>query len=234
MEIHPIAHFVSPFTSKFGIPKQSGLVEELEGEIVFEPGYRQADALRGLEGFDFLWLIWEFSANRHGAASPVVRPPLLGGNARLGVFATRSPFRPNPLGLSCVKIAGIDHDTPQGAVIKVLGADLMDGTPIYDIKPYIVYADSHPDARSGFVDEHGMRRLQVEIPDGIASGFTHRELEALRKTLELDPRPHYQNDPERVYGMPFGRRDIRFQVKDGRLVVVESAALGSGNPRRGY
>lgn len=225
MEIHPIAHFVSPFTSKFGIPKQSGLVEELEGIIVFEPGYRQADALRGLEGFDYLWLIWEFSANKHGAVSPVVRPPLLGGNVKLGVFATRSPFRPNPLGLSCVKIAGIDYDTPSGAVIRVQGADLMDETPIYDIKPYVVYADCHPDARSGFVDAHQICRLQVEIPDEIAVGFTSRELEALRKTLELDPRPHYQNDSERIYGMPFGHRDIRFQVRDGKLVVVESVSL---------
>lgn len=230
MEIHPIARFVSPFTSKFGIPKQSGLVEELEGEIVFEPDYRQADALRGLEGFDYLWLIWEFSANRRGSASPVVRPPLLGGNVKLGVFATRSPFRPNPLGLSCVRLSGIDYDTPRGAVIKVLGADLMDGTPIYDIKPYIVYADSHPDARSGFVDDHRIQRLQVEIPDRIASGFARKELEALRKTLELDPRPHYQDDPERVYGMPFGKRDIRFQVREGKLVVIEVAALGREKP----
>lgn len=220
MEIKQIAHFSSPFTSKFGIPKQSGLVEELRGTITFEAEYRSADALRGLEGFDFIWLIWGFSANRHGSASPVVRPPLLGGNARVGVFATRSPFRPNPLGLSCVKVLGVEYDTARGPEITVGGADLMDGTPIYDIKPYVAYADSHPEARSGFVDSHPLRRLKVQIPKRIAALFAPERLAALRKCLELDPRPHYQADPERVYGMPFGGFDIRFSVHDGELTVV--------------
>ena len=153
MEIKPIAYFRSPFSSKFGIPKQAGLVAELEGQIVFEPEFRNPDALRGMEGFDYLWLIWEFSANRHKAHSPVVRPPVLGGNEKVGVFATRSPFRPNNIGLSSVKISHIEWETPHGPVIHVKGADLMDKTPIFDIKPYVVYADSHPGARSGFVDD---------------------------------------------------------------------------------
>lgn len=224
MEIKPIAYFHSPFASKFGIPKQSGLVEELEGEVVFEPEYRNADALRGLEDFDYVWLIWEFSANPHVASSPLVRPPLLGGNEKRGVFATRSPFRPNPLGLSCVRLSSIEYDTSEGPVIHVLGADLMDGTPIYDIKPYIVLADCHPEARSGFVDTHKIKRLQVEIPDKIATGFTHQQLVALHRTLELDPRPQYQDDPQKVYGMPFGGRDIHFKVQDGKLTVTECSA----------
>src|SRR3712207_3116076 len=162
MTLTPIATFRSPFSSKFGIPKQSGLVESLEGSIVFEPGYRNADALRGLEEFDFLWLIWGFSANKHAATSPTVRPPVLGGNVRMGVWATRSPFRPNPIGLSSVRISRIDLDTSRAPIIYVLGADLMDGTPIYDIKPYVAYADSHVGVRSGFVDRTPMPRLEVE------------------------------------------------------------------------
>ena len=163
MEIFPIAHFESPFPSKFGIPKQSGLVSELRGRIVFVPEYRNRDALRGLEDFDYIWLIWEFSANKHKANSLVVRPPLLGGNTRMGVFATRSPFRPNNLGLSSVRIDSIELDTRRGPVINVLGADLMDGTPIYDIKPYIAYADCHTDVRCGFVDNTPIRRLNVVL-----------------------------------------------------------------------
>ena len=158
MQIEPIAYFHSPFATKFGVPKQSGLVENLEGTIEFVPQYRNADALRGIEAFDYLWLVWEFSANSHAAVSPVVRPPLLGGNTRMGVFATRSPFRPNRIGLSSVRLSHVDLNAPNGPLIHVLGADLMDGTPIYDIKPYVVYADSHPDARSGFVDT---ARLQL-------------------------------------------------------------------------
>lgn len=165
MNIEPIAYFHSPFHSKFGIPKQSGLVEELEGSIVFCPEYRNADALRGLDEFDYLWLIWGFSANKHAATSLVVRPPLLGGNEKMGVFATRSPFRPNALGLSSVRISRIETDTTRGPVITVVGADLMDGTPIYDIKPYIPYADSHPEAKGGFTDTHAICRLTVVIPD---------------------------------------------------------------------
>ena len=220
IELELIARFRSPFTSKFGIPKQSGLVEELRGEIVFEPKFRNADYLRGLEEFDYIWLIWEFSANPHKAVSPVVRPPVLGGNERVGVFATRSPFRPNPLGLSSVKIESIEWESAQGPVIHVLGADLMDGTPIYDIKPYVVYADSHADARSGFVDRRQWPKLEVVIPESLRAVFSKEQLDALRHTLELDPRPHYQNDPQKVYGMPFEGRDIHFRVNDGVLTVL--------------
>ena len=222
MEIYPIARFHSPFSTKFGIPKQSGLVQELEGKIVFEPDYRHEEALRGIDEFDFLWLIWEFSGNRHGAASLMVRPPLLGGNTKMGVFATRSPFRPNPLGLSSVRIKEVEWDTPVGPVIHVCGGDLMDGTPIYDIKPYIVYSDCHMGARSGFVDTNPIRRLRVVIPDDIARRFDGRERETLIKILELDPRPHYQNDAQKVYGMPFKDYDIHFTVStDGVLTVTD-------------
>jgi len=221
MDIFPIAHFRSPFTSKFGIPKQSGLVEELRGSIVFEPKYRNSDYIRGLEDFDFLWLIWEFSANPHRAVSPVVRPPVLGGNERVGVFATRSPFRPNPLGLSSVKIDHVEMSDSLGPVIHVLGADLMDGTPIFDIKPYIAYADSHVGVRSGFVDQRKWPKLSVVIPPSLEAFLSKEQLEALRHTLELDPRPHYQNDPQKVYGMPFEGRDIHFLVNDGVLTVLD-------------
>ena len=220
MNIHPIAYFRSPFSSKFGIPKQSGLVEELEGRIVFAPEYRNTDYIRGLQGFDYIWLIWEFSDNRHPSKSPVVRPPVLGGNERVGVFATRSPFRPNALGLSSVRIQQIELDSASGPVIHVLGADLMDGTPIYDIKPYIVYADCHPDARSGFVDNRSWPKLEVVIPEEIAKNYQPERLSVLRKILELDPRPHYQNDPHRIYGMPFDGTDVRFFVENGVLTVI--------------
>lgn len=220
MEINPIARFHSPFSTKFGIPKQSGLVQELEGKIVFEPDYRHEEALRGIDEFDFLWLIWEFSGNRHGAASLMVRPPLLGGNTKMGVFATRSPFRPNPLGLSSVKIKEVEWDTPVGPVIHVCGGDLMDGTPIYDIKPYIAYSDCHMGARSGFVDTNPIRRLRVVIPDDIARRFDGRERETLIKILELDPRPHYQNDAQKVYGMPFKDYDIHFTVSTNGVLTV--------------
>lgn len=221
MDIFPIAHFRSPFTSKFGIPKQSGLVEELRGSIIFEPKYRNTDYIRGLEDFDFLWLIWEFSANPHRAVSPVVRPPVLGGNERVGVFATRSPFRPNPLGLSSVKIDHVEMNDSLGPVIHVLGADLMDGTPIFDIKPYIAYADCHVGVRSGFVDQRKWPKLSVVIPPSLEAFLSKEQLEALRHTLELDPRPHYQNDPQKVYGMPFEGRDIHFLVNDGVLTVLD-------------
>ncbi len=214
MEIKPIARFHSPFSSKFGIPKQSGLVEELEGEIIFEPEYRNPDFIRGIEGFDYLWLIWEFSANRNASASPVVRPPVLGGNEKIGVFATRSPFRPNNIGLSSVRLTGIETDQHRGMILKVAGADLMDGTPIFDIKPYIPYADCHEQARAGFVDSNPIKRLQVIIPDEVAKRFSQKQLEALRKTLELDPRPHYHADPNKIYGMPFMEYDIHFRVEN--------------------
>lgn len=221
MQIEPIAYFYSPFATKFGVPKQSGLVENLQGIIEFVPKYRNADALRGMEEFDYLWLVWEFSANKHAATSPVVRPPLLGGNVRMGVFATRSPFRPNRLGLSSVRISEVELDTPRGPLIHVLGADLMDGTPIYDIKPYVVYADCHPNARSGFVDKHAIRHLEVSIPDSVALKFDARTLAALRKVLELDPRPQYHDDPLKVYGMMYAGIDVRFKVANGVLTVID-------------
>jgi len=222
MEIRPIAHFRSPMTSKFGIPRQSGLVSELTGSIVFEPNYRRMEAIRGLEDFDYLWLIWEFSENRSQESevrSLTVRPPRLGGNKRMGVFATRSPFRPNNLGLSCVRIDRIEEDKKLGPVIYVKGADLMDGTPIYDIKPYVTYADSHPEARSGFVDESDWQALEVVIPETVSKLLSADEMASLRKVLALDPRPHYQEDPERIYGMPYGGYDIRFKV-DGKVLTV--------------
>lgn len=223
MNIEPIAYFHSPFHSKFGIPKQSGLVEELEGSIVFCPEYRNADALRGLDEFDYLWLIWGFSANKHAATSLVVRPPLLGGNEKMGVFATRSPFRPNALGLSSVRISRIETDTTRGPVITVVGADLMDGTPIYDIKPYIPYADSHPEAKGGFTDTHAICRLTVVIPDCFHHLFCQSQLQALYKVLELDPRPHYHKSGQKEYGMPYMDYDVHFTVNDGVLTVTDVA-----------
>lgn len=224
MEIKPIARFRSPFSSKFGIPKQAGLVAELEGQIVFEPEYRNADALRGMDGFDYLWLIWEFSANKHKANSPVVRPPVLGGNEKVGVFATRSPFRPNNIGLSSVRISRIEWETSKGPVIHVKGADLMDGTPIYDIKPYVVYADCHPEARSGFVDERKWAKLEVVIPDDVReyllkNGLDEDKIRVLADVLAQDPRPHYQKAPHKVYGMPYEGLDIHFVVNGQTLTL---------------
>lgn len=221
MEIKPIAVFRSPMKSKFGIPRQSGLVSELTGSIVFEPAYRQMEALRGLEDFDYLWLIWEFSENSDAKKSLTVRPPRLGGNKRMGVFATRSPFRPNNLGLSCVRIDRIEEDPQLGPVVYVRGADLMDGTPIYDVKPYVAYADSHPEARSGFVDQSEWQELEVRIPEKFASKFSEAQFTSLKQILALDPRPRYQDDPQRVYGMPFADYDVRFQVSDRVLTVVD-------------
>lgn len=225
MELHPIAYSHSPFTSKFGIPKQSGLAPSLEGTIVFTPEYRNADFLRGIEQFDYLWLIWEFSGNPHAATSPLVRPPRLGGNERVGVFASRSPFRPNAIGLSCVRLLSVEWETADGPILRIGGADLMDGTPIFDIKPYIKYADSHPEARSGFVDDNPCQTLQVNIPDHLTSLFTPQQLEALHQTLAQDPRPHYHDDPEKTYGMPFYDYDVRFQVDGRDLNVVEIVPL---------
>ena len=225
MEIKPIARFCSPFSSKFGIPKQAGLVSELEGQIVFEPEYRNADALRGMDGFDYLWLIWEFSANKHKANSPVVRPPVLGGNEKVGVFATRSPFRPNNIGLSSVRLSRIEWETGRGPVIHVKGADLMDGTPIYDIKPYVAYADCHPGARSGFVDERTWDQLEVEISDELrrhllSQGLSEGKIGVLCEVLAQDPRPHYQKDPHKVYGMPYEGMDIHFTVC-GKVLTLQ-------------
>lgn len=221
MTIHPIAEFRSPFTSKFGVPKQSGLVPELEGWITFMPGYRSRDMLRGIEEFDYLWLVWQFSANPHAASSPLVRPPLLGGNEKVGVLASRSPFRPNPIGLSSVRLAGVDYGGKDGPRLRVMGADLIDGTPIFDIKPYVALSDSHPEARCGFVDTHQIRLLQVEMPESVARKFSPGQAQALRRVLELDPRPRYHSDPAKVYGMPFGEYDVRFTVDGERLAVVD-------------
>lgn len=215
MKIEPIAFFRSPFTSKFGIPRQSGIVSELRGRIEFVPEYRQAEALRGLEDYDYVWLVWGFSENVEAEKHPTVRPPLLGGNERVGVWATRSPFRPNNLGLSSVRIGKIDLSEPS---IEVLGADLMDGTPVYDIKPYLPYVDSHPEARGGITDRHEWQRLQVVVPDHLRQLFTADELHVLEEVLALDPRPHYHDD-DRQYGMPFKGYDIRFHVSDGTLYV---------------
>ncbi len=277
MFIEPVALFRSPFRTKFGIPRQAGLVPDLKGKIMFEPGFRSADAVRGLEGFGYIWLIWGFSGNKpHPVAEPVeahrisvkslrqvqrpgretfqatVRPPRLGGNERIGVFASRSPFRPNGLGLSSVRIESIeydakDHDGKQlGPVINVLGADLMDGTPIYDIKPYVTYADCHPEAASGFVDDKEWKPLKVVFAlsatsvdpvtsmDSVteddaasinepvkATGWSKAELVTLKEVLTQDPRPRYQNDPDKVYGMIFNDMDVRFKVDGDVLTVVE-------------
>ena len=225
MNIEPIAYFRSPLTSKFGIPRQSGLVPDLSGHIVFTPEFRHEEAIRGLEEFDYLWIIWEFSQavlpdGRQNVAL-TVRPPRLGGNKRVGVFASRSPFRPNSLGLSSVRIDRIEMTSDRGPVIHVLGADLMDGTPIYDIKPYITYADSHPEARSGFVDSKGWNPLTVNIPENLEGQLSAQQLKALKEVLAQDPRPRYHDDPERTYGMPFDGIDIRFQVNGNVLTVTE-------------
>lgn len=223
MEIRPIAYVVTEFPEKFGIPRQSGLAGSLRGKIVFEPEYRNPDALRGLEGFSHIWLIWEFSANRTTSPwQPVVRPPRLGGNSAMGVFATRSPFRPNPLGLSCVKVDSVELSSPDGPVINVLGADLMDGTPIYDIKPYIRYADSRPEAVCGYVDTLKERSLKVVFPSALSDRIADKSvIPSLVETLRLDPRPSYHDDPERVYGMAFAGYDVRFMVDAGVLNVVD-------------
>lgn len=215
MNIEPIAFFRSPFPSKFGIPRQSGIVAELRGRIEFVARYAQPEALRGLEQYDYLWLIWGFSENVAARKHPTVRPPLLGGNERVGVWATRSPFRPNNLGLSSVRIVHVDMQTP---AIEVSGADLMDGTPIYDIKPYLAYVDSHADARGGFTDSRRWERLEVRMPEALRRLFAADEQRALESVLALDPRPHYHDDG-RSYGMPFGGYDIRFHVADGVLTV---------------
>ena len=221
MNIEPIAFFHAPLTSKFGIPRQSGLAPAVPGRIVFTPDYRHQEAIRGLEAVDYLWIIWEFSVQSSTASTAklTVRPPRLGGNERIGVFASRSPFRPNRLGLSCVHINKVELNGDEGPVIHVTGADLMDGTPIYDIKPYVTYADCHPEARSGFVDEREWQPLKVEIPDQVARLFDADELRGLQEVLAQDPRPQYHDDPQRIYGMPFGGHDVKFRV-DGDTVYV--------------
>ena len=220
MEIRPIAHIRSDFAEKFGIPRQSGLVESLEARVVFTPEFRNPDALRGIEGFSHLWLIWEFSRAKREGFSPTVRPPRLGGNTRLGVFATRSPFRPNPLGLSCVRLLGVEETAREGTVLRVAGADLLDGTPIYDIKPYLPYADCKPEASGGFAPQRG-EALAVDFPAELLSRVPEDKRDALTGVLAQDPRPHYQSDPQRIYGMAFAGLEVRFRVADGAVYVVE-------------
>ena len=221
MEITPIAYIKSDFPEKFGIPRQSGLVEELTAAVVFEPAYRDSSALRGLEGFSHLWLIWEFSQARREGWSPTVRPPRLGGNKRLGVFATRSPFRPNPLGLSCVRLLEIRQDREQGPVLVVSGADLLDGTPIYDIKPYLPYADCKPEAMGGFAARPKGADLAVDCSPALLDRVPEDKRAALLAVLAQDPRPQYQDDPERVYGMAFAGLEVKFRVAGERLTVTE-------------
>ena len=218
MALKVIAHIRTAFPTKFGIPRQSGLVDSLRGEVIFTPEYRCADAVRGLEDFSHIWLVWQFSGAVREGWSPTVRPPRLGGNTRMGVFATRSPFRPNPIALSCVKLAGI-RQTADGPVLRVRGADLVNGTPILDIKPYIPYADSHPDALGGFAAVPAGETLSVSIPPALLAQVPAGRQEALRGVLAQDPRPHYQKDPERVYGFSFAGFEVRFTVDGDQLIV---------------
>ena len=220
LPMHVIATMHSAFPAKFGIPRQSGLVDTLRSTIVFQPEYRNPDALRGLEGFSHLWVVWVFSQAVRNTWSPTVRPPRLGGNTRMGVFATRSPFRPNPIGLSCVKIDCVEHHPELGPVIHVLGADLLDGTPILDLKPYLPYADAHPEAAGGFTDGYQGYRLEVNFPPELLAAVPWENRDALQGVLAQDPRPSYPADPQRVYGMAFGGQNIRFTVAEGVLTVV--------------
>ena len=216
-----IAHIYNDYETKFGIPRQSGLVTAAVSRIVFAPEYRNPDALRGLEDYSHLWLIWEFSEARRDSWSPTVRPPRLGGNTRMGVFATRSPFRPNPVGLSCVKIERIEPQTKDGPVIFVSGADLMNGTPIYDIKPYLPYADCRPEASGGFAEAVRRKRLAVDCPPELLAQIPEPHRAAVLEILAQDPRPSYQHDPERIYGMAYAGMDVRFSVDGERLTVRE-------------
>ncbi len=221
--MEPIAHIRSDFSSKFGVPRQAGLVAELRATVVFEPPYRVPEALRGIEGFSHLWLIWEFSMNKRDGWSPTVRPPRLGGNRRVGVFATRSPFRPNPIGLSCVKLEGVEPDTPDGPVLHISGADLVDGTPVFDIKPYIPYADCRPEAVGGFAGAAPERVVEVNIPPELLARVPENRRTALTGVLAQDPRPSYQDASERVYGFGFAGLEVRFRVGNGVLTVVDIA-----------
>ena len=218
--IRPIARYEGELPEKFGLPRQAGVVPALEGRVVFEPAYRDPEALRGIEGFSHLWLIWQFSENLRQAGdwSPTVRPPRLGGNVRMGVFATRSPFRPNALGLSCVRLLAVERDAERGLVLRVGGADLMDGTPIFDVKPYVPYADARPEALSGFAPDAG-ETLEVVFLPGTEEKIPAEKREALRGVLANDPRPRYQNDPARVYGLRFGEQNVKFTV-DGNTLTV--------------
>ena len=223
--IHPIAKMRSDFPTKFGIPRQSSLVEGLESTIVFEPEFRNPEALRGIEGFSHLWIIWQFSEAVSQDWSPTVRPPRLGGNTRMGVFATRSPFRPNNLGLSCVQLLRVEHTSHEGTVLHVSGADLMDGTPIFDIKPYIPYSDCKQDALGGFTDSTPRKTLLVDFPSHLLNLLPESKRESIIGVLEQDPRPSYQDDPDRIYGLPFAGFDIRFYVIGQTLTVTEVKEL---------
>jgi len=216
-----IARIRSPFAEKFGVPRQSGVVGEVRSTVVFEPPYRNADAVRGLSDFSHIWLIWQFSKALRDTWSPTVRPPRLGGNARMGVFATRSPFRPNAIGLSSVRLDGVELHPELGPVLHISGADLMDGTPIFDIKPYLPYTDSHPDATGGFTDGTEMALLTVDFSPELLERIPTEQREGLLGVLRNDPRPRYQDDPERIYGLTFAGRNVKFTVADGVLTVVE-------------
>lgn len=220
--MHPIAHIRTDFRTKFGVPRQAGVVEGLEATIVFEPAYRNVEAFRGLEDYSHIWLIWDFSEAHTSAWHPTVRPPRLGGNRRMGVFATRSPFRPNPIGLSSVRLTGIELHTPEGPVLHVEGADLMDGTPIFDIKPYLPFTDSHPEATGGFTDQtRNQPELEVVIPEELLPLIPTDKQESLRQVLAHDPRPHYHDDPERIYAMEFAGMEVRFRVCGNSLSVCQ-------------
>lgn len=216
-----IGHIETDFKEKFGIPRQSGLVKESRGRILFDKEYNVPEAFRGLEDFSHIWVLWQFSEAVRESWSPTVRPPLLGGNKRMGVFATRSPFRPNSVGLSALKLDGVEFSEKEGVVLHVSGADLLDGTPVYDIKPYLPYADSIPDAVGGFTESLEERRLEVEFPSDLLKRVNEGKREALRAVLAADPRPSYQNDPEREYGMRFAEYEVRFKVEGKRLTVTE-------------
>lgn len=233
MNLFPVAIFHSPFSTKFGVPRQSGVVPHLKGMIVFEMKYRNPDYIRGIDEYEYLWLIWGFSANNHQAIGPTVRPPLLGGNKSVGVFATRSPYRPNPIGLSSVRLVSVEETKEKGIVLMVEGADLMDGTPIYDIKPYLSYADCHEGAKSGFTDTHQWQRLEVVFPDDFQTMFTEEDVAVLTDVLSQDPRPHYHNDPERIYGMTYAGYDVKFKVNDGILKVVGISDIHRECPNAG-
>ena len=215
-----IAHIRNDFKEKFGIPRQSGLVKGTRAAIVFEEAYRNPDALRGIEGFSHLWLIWSFSKAQRDTWSPTVRPPRLGGNQRMGVFATRSPYRPNAVGLSCVELIDVKLHTENGPVLIVGGADLLDGTPIYDIKPYLPHADCHPEATGGFSSDKVAYALKVQFPEKLLERIDEDKRDVVMELLSQDPRPSYQNDPERVYGMVYGRWNVKFTVSGGTLTVI--------------
>ena len=229
MELRPIARVHTDFGSKFGVPRQSGLVPELAAVLVFEPEFRSPEAVRGLEAYSHIWLIWQFSENADRGWSPTVRPPRLGGNKRVGVFASRSPFRPNPLGLSCVRLLEVKQDPDRGPVLLLGGADLVDGTPVYDIKPYVPYADSYPDAAGGFTDEVAWKPLEVDFPPELLKRVPEEKRAALRGVLAMDPRPAYQEDPERIYGFAFAGLELRFSVAEGRLRVLAAGPADKKN-----